>query len=273
MRLYNRDFRLTAGIKIIESNGLRITFDVLKTIQRTHDTASISIYNLNQQSRAALQGDIRLILEAGYQEKISELFNGILQLSGTERQGPDIITSFDVEDGAETRNKRTALSFPKGTIMKDIVKAVSAATGLDIGKATKDMDSAEASVLYKLLFAKSEGFSASGSVEKILDEVTKKLNMDYQINGGELKITARGRPTNDPPIPLNVLGGLIGVPSIGAKGVVTAKTLLMPELLPKQRVLIESSTSTGTYMIQQVRFIGDNYGQDWYSEIEAIETL
>jgi len=271
-RLYNRSFKLKIGPITINADSLKVTFNIFKSSQKkVHDTAEVKVWNLNETSRAALKGDIRVALIAGYEDDNAVIFNGMLQEANTTHDSADIITSFTLEDGAEMRPIRKSFSFPKGMGVKEAAQAVIKSTGLDVKKALKDLDSGDASLLYKLLLEKQAGFSASGKIEEVLKTITDKIGADYQINGGELMISPKGRPTLDPPVFLDAMGGLIGTPSIGAKGIIKIKCLMRSSLLPKNTITVQSSSVNGTFMIQSVRFSGDSHGQDWYNEIEAVE--
>ena len=71
------------------------------------------------------------------------------------------------------------------------------------------------------------------------------------------------------PVLLEPGTGLVGSPEAGEKGVVAARSLLQPDLLPGQRVQIKSAQVDGFFRIEKTVFSGDTRGGEWYADLEC----
>jgi hypothetical protein len=111
--LFDRKISLTIGEKEFSNfasaegkhPGLRIAFRVTRTSATVSDSADISVYNLNADSRS-VQGDVArptVILAAGYADNIETLFQGKARLISSKRTGPDWITKLECGDGENER--------------------------------------------------------------------------------------------------------------------------------------------------------------------------
>ena len=61
----------------------------------------------------------------------------------------------------------------------------------------------------------------------------------------------------------------MGSPQPGEDGLIAARSLLLPDLLPGRKVEIVSKEVDGFFQVQRSRFTGDTTGGDWYVDIEA----
>src|SRR5574343_1219053 len=105
MPLYNRTCSLvigTEGGKGKELSGLRIAFSIEKGSTKTPNKCSCRIWNLASSTRKQVEliGNV-LILKAGYAEDVGQvqIFAGTVIRSLTTREGPDCVTSLELQDG------------------------------------------------------------------------------------------------------------------------------------------------------------------------------
>ena len=95
-RLFYRDVIINAGGLQIRSRDeesgarptLKVVFRVERNLARAANAAEISIYNLNEDSRAFLKdqpGQITTIIEAGYVEQRPIIFRGNLDFSRSNK--------------------------------------------------------------------------------------------------------------------------------------------------------------------------------------------
>lgn len=255
--------------------GLRVAFDVEKNAKSEPNDARVTIYNLSDKSRAALE-DPELIVRldvgyAGFGETpvMSQLFIGDIRYVTSRRQGPDYVTTIEAGD-AEKQIREATLdrSFPAQTTMDTVIKAITSSLGVAVGTITP--------ALGKVF---ENGFVVSGSAAKYLDDLTKNAGMVWHITDGELNILPEDGTTNEPSIVVSPTTGLIGSPSkrrpdkkSKAQGDLTGyefEMLINAGLKPGRIVFLNSSIVTGVMRVERVRFHGDTHFGDWVARVEA----
>ena len=105
--LFDRVYRLQVGPpggQGVEITDLHITFDIQKSVKKTPNSGNIKVWNLRQETRQELEkADTKCILYAGYKDDAGPLliFSGGVTHAWSKIDGPDIITEFDLGDGAQ----------------------------------------------------------------------------------------------------------------------------------------------------------------------------
>lgn len=295
-RLYQRDIRLTVGepgtTKAIElrstveggedQEGLCIEFDVTRTLTREPNTADIKIYNLSPTLRQKL-GSARFLqvqLEVDYVSdrrfQPTVIFKGDLFDTTHERKGPEIVTTLSVGDGAlAKRTGRINKSFRPGTSVSSIVKEL-------VSKLVDEDKLVDAGNLREVIsnglrledvsdtFA--GGYVASGKAIVVLERLLRSCGYELSIQDNKLQAIQRGVPLNKRALELSSESGLISSPTVSARSIVKAKTLILPDLFPGRVVVfknvrdIEDSTE---YRVERVDYTGSSFGTDYYADIEC----
>jgi hypothetical protein len=288
--LWNRDATVTAGsVKIpmrqkgdtimtsLEGSAsyspilpyLRFVFKVEKTRVKHPNSASLVMYNLNETHRKSFVKGQPLVIEAGYVGSTSLLFKGEITKAFSNREGVDWITTVESGDGAAINTARLSKSYNPGTTYKkvidDLVKTLKVGTG----------NLTTAAAIRKQLTDFAKGFSTSGPVQDALDKVVGSMGLQWSVQDGQLQILAPNDATMEPVVVLNSSTGLIGTPEMGeAKGqkksTVSFRSLLQGSIRPGRRVQLESSAVKGIFICDRVTHDGDSYGQDWYTDCEAL---
>lgn len=256
---------------------LRTAFRIEKTNQKEPNTAEITIWNLNRDSRSRLQEKgILTEIEAGYFGNTSLIFKGDLDYGSTTRQGPDWVTTLQTTDGGRAyREARINLSFDAGTALSDVLKTAAESLGVGLGNVDEKLaEGAPRSSAAEYV----KGLVLSGSASQEFSKIVRRAGFNWGIQDGQIQLTRPGQAIN--PLEAIVLKqgtGLIGSPERGEDGIVRATSLLQPELLPGKKVEIQSGEDPitgqfeidGFYRIDKLKATGDTGSQDWYSEIEA----
>ena len=279
--------------QLFDITDLRIGFKVSKNLNTTSNSAVISIYNLSGDTRNKLKEIFdTIILEAGYfqGEGLKLLFTGNITESFTKRNGPDLITVIQSGDGLkaiiETKfNKGYAAGTSAYDILDDILKT--------FGLPEKITNRLKA-IARKKGKKFANAFSSSGSAKSAIDKIIKKLDLEWSIQNGAVKILEL-ESVDDSPITPNIIlnpdTGLIGLPTriqdlkkrqdtkkkivpgseikdIKKKGW-KLETLLYPEIEPGGRIKVFEETSgiDGVFRIEEIEQIGDTYGTQWNSFI------
>ena len=112
-----------------------------------------------------------------------------------------------------------------------------------------------------------------------MDKLMKKLDLEYSIQNGKIKIIDLNGVDDQNIILLDLESGLIGQPikktkKINNKKIIgyDVKTLLRPEIEPGNKISINSINITnGLFRVSSADHKGDNYGQSWVTEMFCVE--
>jgi len=280
--LFNRDIRLTAGPLTISPRTttgeaqavLAVEFDVVKTMDRAANTASISIWNLKEANRTVLQEKgIELVLEAGYVDEVVELFKGDIDKTTIRREATDWVVTLETLDGGralKSARVNKSLRGPQGA--GNVLKQAAEALGLDIGNLKEQVSADGARSVLKQFVS---GVVLSGKAEDVVAEVASSLGLNFSVQSKKLQFlptsgSTSARATSEPPAQLNSTSGLIGSPSIGEKGTVKAASLLNGRITPGRRVTLQSAVVSGTFIAQKVHHKGATWGADWTTSLELL---
>jgi hypothetical protein len=250
-----------------------VQFRATRSRSKEPNTATITIYNLNENHRSELQEKgIPTVLEAGYADNVSQIFSGALEFGSSVKTGPDILTTIQTDDGGkEYKNARINTSLKGPVDMGAILQTAGEALGLNLGNLREKVANGS---LRSALQEMTEGVVLSGKAEQVFTRIAKQMGYSWSTQDGQIQLLEPNETiASSDPILLTASGGkstgLIGTPEPGEKGFVKARSLLQPDLLPGRRVKIESLKIDGFYRIEKVVFTGDTWGGDWYSDIEA----
>ena len=268
------------------ADPFHITFTVEQTSESNANTATISVYNINADSRQFVSQDKLIIaLFAGYGPTPELLFQGTSDDDKTvvAREGADILTSFQVGDGrTEMKNAIVNKSFASGVGLRQIINTAVEALGL--GTDPKISDLTDESF--------ENGITMSGSAKEILDKYVKKQGLEWSIQNGVLEIKRPTSSVTDETVVLenlfltggNVQGreftqflsgtGLIGIPEKREKCGIQFTALLNPKIRPGRIVQIKTNRPgfefDGSFVIRKAQHSGDNYRGPWYTTAEGV---
>lgn len=272
-RLFGRQVRITVGTT--EITGLRMAFDVKRSLSKEPNTAEVTIYNLNAQHRAALQDKgNQLIVEAGYGKELAVLFRGTIRTATSVHQGPDWITKVHSGDGeVEYRQKRVVESFKPGTPIKTVVKTVCQRIGLSAGATEQAIDAATWRG-GRTQF--TQGMTLTGPAERVLTSLLDGAGLEWSIQDGQLQILPLGTALNADLVHLDKTSGLVGSPEIGEKEkkgkkfhVLKVTSLLNAKICPGRKLSLDALLVKGNYRVDKVQHAGDTHDRPFYSIAEC----
>jgi hypothetical protein len=271
--LFGRFAQLFLGVPSTtgrDVSGLRVAFEVTRSIDATANAATIKVYNLSQASRLITESvGCAAILSIGYYGESSVgvakgIFSGDIIRSTTEEGEAGLITTLEAGDKIRSMGTATvSVAYKSGTPINALVLEAAKQLGVGVG---------EVQGISGEQFLR--GFSATGKATDQLDIIAKRLNADWSIQDGILQIIKKTNPNSESIVLLSSDTGLIGSPNKKTddkgKTSVNFRCLMQPEIRPARKVRIESRyIKGGDYKITKVTHRGDTHGADWFSECEA----
>lgn len=277
--LYLRQGELVVGPRVRGSNApiepiearvfrTRLTFSVEKTDGADANKAKISIYNLSQASRDFLeQDDMVCFLKVGYEGAgLKTLFFGDLdQENGVhvERNGPDVITTIEAGDAEKVlRNANIQLGLAQGATNIQIIDA--AIKRLNVSSSFRTQIKA---IRYQ------NGFSYSGQVKKLLNDLGDQANFEWFIENGEIVFLSPEQTDQQEAVFLSKDTGLIGAPN-KTKDKVEFISLLNTSIYPGRAVRLQSKIFSGQdavdLKVKKATFEGDTDIGNWQTKVEAV---
>lgn len=246
---------------------LRVSFRVVRTTRKEPNTADISIWNLSEETRSSLQDRaLTILLEAGYQDDLKSLYLGDLSKTSHRHEGPDWISTIQSGDGLTLSASRYLRSFSQGTAVKEALKGILTELGAAGESALAairrgDLAGAEEKLL--------NGIALAGPTPEAIQKLAAGAGLEFSIQDGQIQLLDQGKATADEAVFLSSTTGLIGSPQPGEKGIVRARSLLNGSIRPAGRIVIDSRFIDGVFRVEKVEHSGDNFGGDWYTDIEA----
>lgn len=277
MRLFDRKWRIR--IDDFETDILDVSFEIEKTIGHKPNTCSLNVYNLSESHRRQLEqlnvyrksrpGRIRVEVEAGYAEGTSLIFRGDLRTAISKQEVSSWLTHIEGEDGGRAvRWSRVNRSFPPGTPIATVIRALAQAMGVGEGNAN---DVAASSQFLTGGDTFAEGTVLSGPAPDQLRTILRSLGLTYSIQDGVLQVLRRGNALQATAVRLAPGSGLIDTPVRGADGKITAKCLIIPDLYPGRKVFFDVPGISGFFRIREAKYAGDTAGLDWYISLVCQE--
>lgn len=252
----------------------RIQFSVSKNSKPEPNKAKVSIYNLNPDHRQTMLSapSASVQIDAGYPDEFSTIFVGDLRFAEHKKDGPvDVVTTFEsAEKGAAIQQARVSITVPKGTPPGDVLRTIARALGVGAGRSTAwggsaieegNLEDAIAQLKANNVFA--SGTVLSGSAWREMTNVCRSLGLTWSVQGGKLQILKAGTPLAGRAIKLTPQTGLLGSPSIDAKGVLSGECMMLGDMYPGRIIVLDSQFVHGQFVLDETTHTGD------YSPISA----
>lgn len=266
--LYDRKIELTIGKRGQQGflyRDLRVSFKVEKTLESAPNKGEVKVYNLTKDNRSKAEqtGNV-LVLRAGYGSELETIFTGDVAKAKTELDGVDYVTAFELGDGEQFfKTSKVDLSFAKGIDLKEAITSVFSQVGAVIGDITGLKNEKLQSPLV-----------LSGNVRKHLDDIADRQGFEWSIQDDKVQIIGKGKSTLEEAVLISPSTGLIGIPKnrVGKDNTdqgIEFDCLLNGKIKAGRRIVMSSKLFQGTYRIEKVTFIGDNFGKEFYCRCEA----
>ena len=280
-RVYNLIVKQDAGYQL-EINNLHIEFTVTKNSdnKKKPNKAKVSIYNLPPDYQRYVEAPfVECILQVGYMGlETQQLFAGQVTLAKTEKRGPNIVTTLEIDSlyTALNHKKVTKTIAPGRTIQEVIMSLVT-----DIPEVQRSVFSGEG-IKNKVV----DGYPLMGTPRQLLTELAQAYSFEWQIDDKTLFINdIEGSYTTNLAscYVITEFTGLIERPYYetiekgrgkkdkrkrGRKGV-QLQILLNPAITAGSTIKIEYEGFTGFYKVEAITSKGSYEGDDWTSELKC----
>lgn len=263
---FERDYQLTVQVSgskaVVIRPPFRISFQADKSTDRSLNKATIKIYNMSPENRLAVVKDaddkkkLGVELLVGYQGSVERVFKGSVHIGENAREGADIITTLDCQDGGFDFR----YSYTSKCITGDPVDAILAdMPNTNKGKITKNRPT----LLRPRVLV--------GNSYKLIGKTLK--DQDWFIDDETLNIVAKDEVLSEFIPVVSASTGLLNTPTREEKKV-TVQTLMNPALRCGHLFKLDSKTAphlNGVYKIQAIGYDGDIDGSNWQQTITAVQ--
>lgn len=259
---------------------LQVTFDISKSTDNKNRTnsASIEIYNLSEESLKLLDTDYpAAVFSAGYLDTggVKRLFSGQVNNVSTRKSGPDRVTQITMGTGyVELNHQNLSDLVPAGNTVQDAIEKLRVAIGADRG--VYNGTNLSNPLIY--------GYPLSGTPKEMLDELSQKYQLDWQLEDGVLYVHDNDRPATEQfqlAYALSSFTGIIDSPyrvsgdrrrsknDKAKKPGMQMKILLNSDIKAGDIVFVEEGLLKGYYKVDYLRHSGGWRSDNWYTEIRG----
>jgi len=251
------------------AGGLDLKFSVKRNLKPQPNTCDLTVFNLNAAHRSQIEQlkTAKVQVEAGYENGTSVIFNGDLRTSLSVWDGPTVSTALSSGDGEKAiRTARISVSVKKGSKTADVLRAIAAALGVGQGNlnaAVSKLTSAGFANLFTV------GTVLTGSASREMTNVCRSSGLTWSIQNGALQLLPLRQFLDGTAIMLTPKTGMVGSPTVDNDGLMSVKMLMMPDVIPGRKIVIQSDRLQGQYRIEEVTTTGDTAGTDWYHDVKG----
>jgi hypothetical protein len=281
------------GLRITETPdkpGLKVTFEITKTLRSSLNTAVIKVYNLSPDNEGKIKGEFTEVLfSVGYQDAALLVFRGQIRNVSTYPEGTDRITEINAADG-ERDSRKSIVNF---------TLAAGTTTSQLVDKVVESFETTKKGQIVINDKARARGRVVSGMATDVLHAVANDSNANWSIQDGRLDIVEADSTLPTEAIVIRADTGELESPEVDDKGV-KARCLLNPRIrcngkikldnhelklkvikqrerqpgakapkkAPKSKHLARTDPD-GLYKVYKVVHKGDTRGNEWSSEVYA----
>ncbi|MDL2185611.1 hypothetical protein P5706_15610 [Pseudomonas sp. ChxA] len=281
MQQKNRIYSLTLGNtetgEGVEINNLQVRFNVSKSAdnKKKPSSATVEVYNLSHNTLNLLSDKfVSCILKVGYESSgLVAILTGNVKELQTTQQGTDRVTVLQLGEAfSKLNHQKINTIVPPGATVNDVIDTVrkympEVARGNYTGG--------------KLNSPLPYGYSLNGTPRELLTKLCKEKRMEWRVDGDALYVCDENglvsTETQSAPH-ISAATGMVGVPyrasepatklpkDKSARKGLKVTTLLNPNIVPGKIVHVDSPDVKGWYRVNDVTFVGDFRGNDWYSD-------
>jgi len=260
---------------VSEKTGRRLdlSFNVFSTKDSQPNEGECVIYNLTETTRNKITEGSKVELFAGYDGIYSLIAIGDIDQVQNRKPSTDWVTTIKWGDGKNPYQETNfTKSYKEGSSVKDVLNDIASSFGLAVKGAIDDLTN-----------NLDGGLSVDGRAKDVLNKITNDYGLEWSIQDDEVVVVRKDQPIDDEVIVITQETGLLEFPQVSEKGT-DFISQLNPRLRPNKLVDIQSSEfvqvkansyerppndSNGINIVETVRFIGDNFGGQFSSQVKC----
>lgn len=273
-RLFGRALELNlAGVSVA---GFSASFEVTKSLDKTQNTAEVSVRNLAPDTRARLHAvgqEAVIEIRAGYEDEpeLAMIFRGRTRIITSTHTGSEWVTKLETGDGDAARTAPVSKSYPAGASTQNVIKDMVRLMKAEAGNLVQALKGAPDKPLDGSLVVHEQS-------DNTLARMLNSLDLEHSWQDDGLQILTKGGYLNASAVLLNGETGLVDAPAFFGKRTISGKTqqptvhftsLLNANITPGRMCLLDSPSFSGKCVVYKVRHAGDTAGDEWYSAAEA----
>jgi hypothetical protein len=204
-------------------------------------------------------------LEVGYQEKLGQIFFGVLRKVSSWKQGADWLTQISGGDSEHSiTTAKISKTFVKGTPVTAVVRELVTTLGVGKGGLDNTLAALGATGLLTGGVTLQQALTLHGDSATALEQLMRSCGFEWQLADGNFYAAPKGTPMlpGEGPL-LTPETGLLDTPQIDKQGRVIGKALLNPDLLPGRVFRVESTRVTGTFLCEKTQHSGTSDSELW----------
>jgi hypothetical protein len=207
-------------------------------------------------------------LDVGYEdESLHTIFLGTVRTARSVKEGTEIVTTIATGDDGHI-GARPSYTAPKGASQAETIHGIAKQMGVGLGNiATVEGVQVLLGAVGDLAGVAATVFTGRGP--EVFTQLLRSNGLEWSVQDGALQVLPVGQSGQVEAVLLSSRTGLVGSPSVDNKGVLSARALIQPDLVPGRPVTIDSLTLQGTFRIEEVVLRGDTFGTEWYAEIHG----
>jgi hypothetical protein len=248
-----------------ETSELHFAFSVSRSEDKSGNSATLSVWNLNPEHEAMVcEKDCYIEIQAGYEDtQLYPIFTGYVTYGDGELDCADWRTSLELVDGrVEVRDTYTSKSYNGSTSQKKIIDDIAQEMNLKIvyadGIQFDDIPT---------------GYSFVGKGTASLDKACAVNGLGWYIDNGVLHVKPKGGTLNRRAYELSSESGMIGYPkklttsgeSEEDKDVsgYEVRFFLNGDIKIGDYVYLNTKRVKGYFRVQSLKIDGDSHSGDW----------
>ena len=256
---WQRSINLQIGNKTFSGDDFEISFSVPFDDDAEPNESDIEIYNLSNNTTAAIKNGTKVVLNAGYVGNVGSILIGAVSHRSSDRTGPDHLFKYKVLDTTDKWSGRAVKkTYKKNIKAHQILTDLASLIGLPlVMKLPKNP-------------AYPKGFTADGKFMEVFQQVAKDCQAIAYINKSKLYVRS-SKVGDEVRFVLNSGTGLIGSPEVyedDGKIGYKITSLLNPKITVASIVQVQSKTFKGTLRIKKGKHTCN--GNTYYTEMEGL---
>ena len=221
------------GLRITETPdrpGLRVVFEITKTLRSSLNTAVIKIYNLSPDNEGKIKGEFTEVLfNVGYQGAALLVFRGQIRNVSTYSEGTDRITEINAADGErDSRKSIVNFTLAAGTTTEQLVD-----------KVVETFESTKKGQIVVKDKQRLRGRVISGMATDVLHAAASDSNANWSIQDGRLDIVAADSTLPTEAIVIRDDTGKLDPPEVDDKGI-KVRCLLNPRIRCNGKIKLDN---------------------------------